>query len=77
MIDYGALVAVGSAVVAVIVWLVRLEGRVNTEIRVREEQVAALAKAQSESQAQNRLFEVRIYEILERIEAKLDRKVDR
>lgn len=77
MIDFSAVIGLGSAVVAFIVWLVRLEGRVNTETRVREEQIAGVVKSQEAQATANRLFEARIYEILERIEDKLDRKLDR
>lgn len=77
MIDFGAIIGAASAVVAFIVWLVRLEGRVNTETRVREEQIAGVVKAQEAQATANRMFEARIYEILERIEDKLDRKLDR
>lgn len=60
----------GLAGIAGIVWLVRLEGRINTEERLRASETEAIA---------NRLngFEQRIYDALERIESKIDKKQDR
>lgn len=64
--DFGTLVAISLAVIAGLVWLVRLEGRVNTESQLR----AAL-------EARLNGFEARIYEVLRRIEDKLDGKADK
>lgn len=60
------MLAAGLSLLAGIVWLVRLEGRLNTESQLR----AAL---------ESRLtgFESRIYEVLRRIEDKLDSKADK
>lgn len=62
----GPAVTVIMGAIGVIVWLVRLEGRVNTEHSLR----AAL---------NDRLdsFESRIYSTLERIENKISNKADR
>ncbi len=65
-LDLATIVTVGGAVISVIVWLVRLEGRINTEGELRK----ALADRMSG-------FEERIYDVLERIEKKLDMKADR
>lgn len=75
--DLGAIVTIGLALVGFIGWLYRLEGRVTKEEAVRDEQVKSLRQSQSEQQTYTRLFEARIYEILERIEDKIDRKLDR
>lgn len=61
-----ALLGAGSTVVGGIVWLVRLEGRINTESALREAMRQRLDG-----------FEARIYEVLERIEQKIDRKADK
>jgi hypothetical protein len=62
----GAIVGAGSPFLAGLVWLIRLEGRINTETALRE----ALRQRIDG-------FEARIYEVLERIESKLDRKADK
>lgn len=62
----GAVVGAASPFLAGLVWLIRLEGRINTETALRE----ALRQRLDG-------FEARIYEVLERIEAKLDRKADK
>lgn len=62
----GAIVGVATPCLAGLVWLIRLEGRINTETALRE----ALRQRLDG-------FEARIYEVLERIEAKLDRKADK
>lgn len=66
MISAGEVISATLAVLGGVVWLVRLEGRVNTESKLRD----AL---------QSRLdgFESRIYEVLRRIEDKLDSKADK
>lgn len=65
-IDLGTLFAVGGAVVSVVVWLVRLEGKISTEGELRK----------SLSERING-FEERVYDVLERIERKIDGKADR
>lgn len=62
----GTLISAALAILAGVVWLVRLEGRVNTESQLR-------------SALEGRLngFESRIYEVLRRIEDKLDSKADK
>lgn len=62
----GAIVGAGTPFLAGLVWLIRLEGRINTETALRE----ALRQRIDG-------FEARIYEVLERIESKLDRKADK
>ncbi len=62
----GAIVGAFTPLLAGLVWLIRLEGRINTETALRE----ALRQRLDG-------FESRIYEALERIENKLDRKVDK
>lgn len=62
----GAGVSVFLAALGGLVWLIRLEGRVNTEKALREALAARLDG-----------FEQRIYATLERIENKLDSKQDR
>lgn len=62
----GAVVGAASPFLAGLVWLIRLEGRINTETALRE----ALRQRLDG-------FEARIYEVLERIESKLDRKADK
>lgn len=62
----GAIVGAGAPLLTGLVWLIRLEGRINTETALRE----ALRQRIDG-------FEARIYEALERIENKLDRKVDK
>ncbi|WP_353189085.1 hypothetical protein [Pseudomonas sp.] len=62
----GALIGIGTPCLAGLVWLIRLEGRINTETALRE----ALRQRLDG-------FEARIYEVLERIESKLDRKADK
>lgn len=61
-------VVIGAAVPLLggLVWLIRLEGRINTEVALRE----ALAQRMGG-------FEERIYATLERIESKLDGKADK
>jgi hypothetical protein len=61
-----ALIGAASTVIGGIVWLVRLEGRINTETALREAMRQRLDG-----------FEARIYEVLERIEQKIDRKADK
>ena len=70
--------------IAGIVWLVRLEGRVDKETALRESQIEGVMQTQRAVQDQQRNFETRIYEILERIqdsqerlESKMDSKADR
>lgn len=75
--DFGAIITVALALIGFIGWLYRLEGRVTKEEAVRDEQIKSLRQSQAEQQTYTRLFETRIYEILERIEDKLDRKLDR
>lgn len=65
-LDLATIVTVGGAVVSVIVWLVRLEGRINTQDELRKALADRVAG-----------FEERIYDALERIEKKLDLKADR
>lgn len=62
----GAVVTLGLAGLAGVVWLVRLEGRLNV--------LKALYEGLKE---RVNGFEERIYLILERIEQKLDHKADR
>jgi hypothetical protein len=64
--DFGAIVTLILAGVGALGWLYRLEGRITTEVALRE----AL---------QQRLdgFEQRIYESLRRIEDRLDEKVNK
>lgn len=62
----GAVVGIATPVLGAIVWLLRLEGRINTESALRDSMRQRLDG-----------FESRIYEVLERIEAKLDRKADK
>lgn len=61
-------VAVGAVVPLLggLVWLIRLEGRINTEVALREALAARMGG-----------FEERIYATLERIESKLDGKADK
>lgn len=66
----GAVITIALSAVGGIVWLVRLEGRINTETSLRESQLKGLLDRQNG-------FEERIYSILERIESKLDGKVDK
>lgn len=70
MIDVGALIALGGAILAGLGWLWRLHGRMNTEEAVRHEQVSSLRDRLNS-------FEQRIYDVLERIENKIDQKADR
>lgn len=49
-----------------LIWLIRLEGRINTEVALREALAARMGG-----------FEERIYSTLERIESKLDGKADK
>lgn len=62
----GTVIAGAVPLIGGIVWLVRLEGRINTEQELRKALADRLGS-----------FEVRIYAALERIENKLDDKVDR
>ncbi len=62
----GVAVSIAVPLIGFVVWLVRLEGRINTEKELR----IALAERVGS-------FETRIYAALERIEAKLDDKADR
>lgn len=62
----GAVVGIATPVLGAIVWLLRLEGRINTESALRDAMRQRIDG-----------FESRIYEVLERIEAKLDRKADK
>ncbi len=62
----GAVVGIATPALGAIVWLLRLEGRINTESALRDAMRQRLDG-----------FESRIYEVLERIEAKLDRKADK
>lgn len=62
----GPIVVVGLTALGGLVWLVRLEGRVNTEAQLRNALQARLDG-----------FEGRIYEVLRRIEDKLDQKADK
>ena len=61
----GALTLTGM-IVGGLVWLIRLEGKINTQDALRLALENRLAR-----------FEQRIYSTLERIENKLDDKVDR
>jgi hypothetical protein len=65
-LDISSVITSGISLVAGVVWLVRLEGRINLESELR----MAL---------ENRLngFESRISATLDRIEQKLDAKVDK
>lgn len=65
-LDISTIITSGISLVGGVVWLVRLEGRINMETELR----MAL---------QNRLdgFESRISSTLDRIEAKLDAKADK
>lgn len=65
-LDLATLVTVAGSAVSVVVWLVRLEGRISTQDELR--------KALSDRVTG---FEERIYDALERIEKKLDLKADR
>lgn len=62
----GVAVSIAVPLIGFVVWLVRLEGRINTEKELR---LALSDRVGS--------FETRIYAALERIEAKLDDKADR
>jgi hypothetical protein len=62
----GAVVGIATPALGAIVWLLRLEGRINTESALRDAMRQRIDG-----------FESRIYEVLERIEAKLDRKADK
>jgi hypothetical protein len=64
--DPGTLVAIGSLVLAGIVWLVRLEGRHNV-----------LAVRQDSTEKRIEGLEDRIVKQLDRIEQKLDGKADK
>lgn len=62
----GASIGLIAPAIGGLVWLIRLEGRINTEKALRE----ALSERISS-------FEQRIYAALERIENKLDDKADK
>ena len=62
----GVIVAAGIPLLGGLVWLIRLEGRINTEVALREALAARMGG-----------FEERIYATLERIESKLDGKADK
>lgn len=62
----GAAIGLIVPAIAGLVWLIRLEGRINTEKALRESLTDRLSS-----------FEQRIYASLERIESKLDDKADK
>ena len=66
----GASVAVLVPVIGFIVWLVRLEGRINTERELRENQ-------HTNTVDRINSFEQRIYDTLKEIQSTLRDKVDR
>ena len=66
----GAAVAVLVPVIGFIVWLVRLEGRINTERELRENQ-------HTNTVDRINSFEQRIYDTLKEIQSTLRDKVDR
>lgn len=66
MISFSEIISIGALIIGAVVWLVRLEGRINTETGLR---VALQSRLDG--------FESRIYEVLRRIEDKLDSKADK
>ena len=72
--DLGSLIGAGMAIIVpiigFIVWLVRLEGRINTERELRENQ-------HTNTVDRINSFEQRIYDTLKEIQSTLRDKVDR
>ena len=66
----GAAMAVLVPVIGFIIWLVRLEGRINTERELRENQ-------HTNTVDRINSFEQRIYDTLKEIQSTLRDKVDR
>ena len=66
----GAAMAVIVPVIGFIIWLVRLEGRINTERELRENQ-------HTNTVDRINSFEQRIYDTLKEIQSTLRDKVDR
>ena len=66
----GAVITLSLAAIGGVVWMVRLEGRINTETSLRENQ---------HQNFMERLggFELRIYEMLKDIQETLRAKVDK
>lgn len=65
-LDLATLVTVAGSAISVVVWLVRLEGRINTQDELRKALEGRISG-----------FEERVYDVLERIERKIDGKADR
>jgi hypothetical protein len=72
--DLGTLIGIGTGLIipgiGFIVWLVRLEGRINTERELRENQ-------HTNTVDRINSFEQRIYDTLKEIQSTLRDKVDR
>ena len=69
--DYlGAGITVATSLVLGIVWMVRLEGRINTETSLRESQLKNFMDRLGS-------FEARIYEMLKEIQETLRDKADK
>jgi hypothetical protein len=68
--DFGAIITIALALLGFVGWLWQMHGRLGREEAVREEQFGSLKDRLNS-------FEQRIYDVLERIENKIDRKADR
>ena len=66
----GVAVTLAMAGVSGVVWLVRLEGRINNEQSLRESQLKNLVERSTS-------FEARIYEMLKDIQESLREKADK
>lgn len=73
----GALVTLALAGISGIVWLVRLEGRINTESQLRESQIDNALAIQKGAADRQSTFENRIYQELREIKEILRDKADR
>lgn len=60
-----------------IVWLVRLEGRINTESQLRESQIQNTMSILSTTTDRQSTFETRIYQELREIKEMIREKADR
>lgn len=73
----GAMVTVGLAGITGIVWLIRLEGRINMETKLRETEMSNLITSMKASEDRQVTFENRIYLELREIKDILREKQDR
>lgn len=73
----GGVVTLGLAGVSGIVWLIRLEGRINLETKLRETEMANVLTSIKASEERQVTFENRIYLELREIKEILREKQDR